>query len=182
MTSYIDLNKKFKRKVILRVIYSVLIGIGIFFACFSTVAGFSHAGDWLYATYGFGFVLWIIAIYNLRTVHLLFEKEWTGDIISIELRNGYYSPYKFEARAVRLIPTVYIDMIVKDEKGKNKKITYNTAFINASYYRLGMTVVHKKGSKYLIDKHPPKDKIICPLCTNTLWETKCDRCGIKFDI
>lgn len=177
--NYMSISQKANLKLFIRVLFALLAGALIFFVCELTAIQQKYNGDEKAAVYILGSVIWIFLIYKMRIINMLCDREWRGEIISVNHRNGYYCPYATFGRGT-IRGTVYIDLVVKTESGKKKRITYNAVYIAPSYHFAGMKVTHKRGSKYLVYTDPPKNKIICPICTETLDTPYCSRCKIRF--
>ena len=176
---YMTINQKANRKLFVKIFFALLAGAIIFFACAITAAQQKHVRYEKTAVYILGALVWIFLVYKMRIINMLCDREWRGEIVSINHRNGYYTPYLVFGHG-GMKETIYIDLVVKTEKGKTKHITYNSVYITPSYYFEGMKVTHKRGSKYLVYTDPPKNKIICPICTETLDTPYCSRCKIRF--
>lgn len=123
-------------------------------------------------------VAWIICVFSVGFPQLLFDRDWQGTVVSKNLRHGYVVAHTIGPG--RMIPTVWIDLVVRRDSGKVKKITYNLRDTSAKYYSVGDRVLHLKGSKFLLRPDRREDEIICPLCANTLAREECYHCRIRF--
>ena len=123
-------------------------------------------------------VAFAVSVFSTGFVQLLVDRNWSGTIVSKNLRHGYIAQKAL--RLGRLIPVVYIDMIVLKDNGKKKKITYTSREMTLGYYNAGDKVVHLKGAKFLLRPDRRENEIICPLCANTLFSEQCYHCRIKF--
>lgn len=125
-------------------------------------------------------IAWFISAFCIGFFQLLFDKDWLGIIGFKKFRNGYKLVFEFGRG--RVIPVVWLDLIINRDIGKNKNITYNLEDISATYYNEGDRVLHLKGAKFLLRPDASKDEIICPMCAHALMEEKCPRCKIRFSI
>lgn len=176
---YITLRQKTYIKLFFKSLFILLSGALIFFLCDLTAKVAEYNAEKTVCAYIVGTLVLVWVVYVTKFIPLLFDKDWDGEIISVHHRAGWCANAVF-IRGGGMRPTVYIDLVVKKDNGRKKRITYNSANISLSYYVTGMKVSNKKGSKYLVYKNPPKDKIICPVCTATLNECICGRCRIIF--
>lgn len=176
---YMTLRQKTYIKLFFKLLFILLMGALIFFICDLTAAGAKYNREKIICTYIIGTLIWLWVVYMTKFIPLLFARDWDGEIISVHHRAGWYCPYAIFGRG-GIKPTVYIDLVIKKDNGRNKKITYNAVHISPSYYFNGMKVSYKKGAKFLVYKDPPEDKIICPVCTSTLEKNCCGRCKINF--
>ena len=173
------LRQKTNIKLFWRLLLILLVGALIFYICGLTAASSKYNEEKTLLTYLFGLILLAWFIYKTNFIPLLLDRDWDGKIVSVKHRNGWYCPYATFGRG-GIRATVYIDLVVQKSNGQKKKVSYNSVYIALSYYHCGMEVTHKKGAKYLVYKNPPKDKIICPMCTETLDACSCHRCKIRF--
>ena len=123
-------------------------------------------------------VAWVISSFCIGFWQLLFDRDWQGTVVSKNLRHGYVVAHTIGRG--RMIPTVWIDLVVRRDSGRMKKITYNVRETSAKYYGAGDRVLHLKGSKFLLRPDRRDDEIICPLCANTLAKEECHHCRIRF--
>lgn len=179
MNKYMTLRQKTNIRIFLRLLLILLVGALIFYICGLTAATSKYSDGETFATHLFGLIVWAWFVYMTKFIPLLLDRDWDGKIISVSHRNGWYCPYATFGRG-GIRATVYIDLVVQRSNGRKRKVSYNSAYMALSYYHEGMEVTHKKGAKYLVYKNPPKDKIICPMCTETLDTCSCNRCKIRF--
>ncbi len=123
-------------------------------------------------------VAWFICALCVGFLQLLFDKNWYGTVVSKNIRHGYVVAHTIGRG--RMTPTVWLDLIVKRDSGKQKKITYNLRETSERYYKVGDRVLHLKGSKFLLRTDRREDEIICPLCAMTLKYEECPCCRIRF--
>lgn len=177
--NYLSIESKTTIRLLLRLLVGLLVGSVIFYVCYMTAESSQYVGKMRTMTYVFGGLVWLFFIYKIGVFRLLLEREWKGEIIGLELRNGWYSTSLIPTRST-IRPTVYIHLTVMTSGGKKKRVSYNTVHITPVYYSVGMKVVHKRGARFLVYKTAPADKIICPVCTRTLDRHSCPRCRISF--
>ena len=177
MHNYIPIKEKINRKLALRALLCLAVGIVIFAVGYLTTLLYPNKTGYAVSVCIFCSAVFAFCVYKIKFFQLLFEKDFDGEIISKEFWNGYYFPYVASVRGRR--STVYMDIKVKKSNGKTKVITYNCMFISASCYNVGNKVKYLKGTKYLLvtDDNAP---IICPLCASTLNSPECSRCKISF--
>ena len=179
MRKYRTTEQRNTLRLLLRLLLVLLMGAGIFFMCEMTLKTSKHTDSDRIYVYIFGAMLLSYFVYKIRLIHILTDREWDGEIISLELRNGWYCPDLLPTKS-RMKETVYIDLKVRRSNGKTVRISYNTVHIPASYYSIGMKVRHYRGATYLVYSTPPRDKMICPICAATLESCDCARCRISF--
>ena len=109
---------------------------------------------------------------------LMLDKKWQGTVVSKNVRHGYVVAHT-NGRG-RMARALWLDLTVKRDDGKIKKITYNLRETSEKYYNVGDRVLHLKGSKFLLRPDRREDEIICPLCASTLKREECYHCRIKF--
>ena len=121
---------------------------------------------------------WFIFALCIGFLHLLLDRNWYGTVVSKNIRHGYVVAHTIGRG--RMTPTVWLDLVVKCDDGRRKKITYNLRETSARYYNEGDRVFHLKGSKFLLRPDRREDEIICPLCATTLRREECSHCRIRF--
>ena len=124
-------------------------------------------------------IAWFISALCTGFFQLLFDKDWRGTIWSKRLRNGYKFVLTLGGHPL-VIPTIWLDLIIRRDIGVNKNITYNFEDISLGYYKEGDRVIHLKGSKFLLRLDGGKDEIICPMCAHALMSEKCPICKLRF--
>lgn len=177
MKNYTPIKEKINRKIALKALLCLAVGLIIFAVGYFTTLIYPNKTEYAITVYIFCSAVFAFCVYKIKFFQLLFEKDFEGEIISKEFWNGYYFPYVASVRG--RVSTVYMDIEVKKSNGKTKVITYNCMFISSSCYEVGNKVKHLKGTKYLLvtDDNSP---IICPLCARTLNYPECCRCEISF--
>lgn len=177
MHNYIPIKEKINRKLALKALLCLAVGIVVFAMGYLTTLIYPNKTGYAVSVYAFCSAVFAFCVYKIKFFQLLLEKDFEGEIVSKNLRNGYYFPYIASVRG--RIPTVYMDLDVKASDESIKTMTYNCMFISASCYNVGNKVKYLKGTKYLLitDNDAP---VICPLCASTLNYPQCDRCGISF--
>ncbi len=177
MKNHLPIKEKINRKIALKALLCLAAGLIIFTVGYFTTLIYPNKTEYAISVYIFSSAVFVFAVYKIKFFQLLFERSYDGEIVSKELRNGFYIPYAVATRY--MVPTVYMDLDVKKTDGSIETVTYNCKLIAASCYNVGNKVKYLKGTKYLLvtDDNAP---IICPLCAATLDHPECGRCEVSF--
>ena len=177
MRNHIPIKGKINRRLALRALLCLAAGLIIFTVGYFTTQIYPNKTGYAVSVYMFCSAVFALCVYLIKFFQLLFEKSYDGEIVSKELRNGFYVPHAVATKY--MVPTVYMDLDVKKTDGSIETVTYNCKFIATSCYNVGNKVKYLKGTKYLLvtDDNAP---IICPLCAATLSTPECSRCEITF--
>lgn len=174
----ISIKKKIRNKLIIRGIICLIIAGVILFAGHMTTKLYRNSG-FVVTIYSLCAVIIAFIVYKISFFQLLFDKDYNGKIIYKKLRHGYYVPYIVLTSWRYIRPTVYMDLIIRTDRGREIQITYNCKFISERSYSLDDNVRHIKGSKYILILDDRKS-VFCPMCATTLDSMKCSKCNIYF--
>jgi hypothetical protein len=121
---------------------------------------------------------WTVSSLCVGFPQLLFDRGWQGTVVSKRVRHGYIVSHTIGRG--RMVPTVWLDLTVKKDGGRVRKISYHLRETSEKYYSVGDRVIHLKGAKFLLRPDRADNEIICPLCGNTLKTDDCYYCRIRF--
>lgn len=127
--------------------------------------------------------VYIYIVYKLKFIHMLFDKEWEGTVISSTSYIGY-EPITFGVAISRRPPKkiMYTLLLVSiDGIKKTKKIRIPSKIIDPTFFSSGDRLKHFKGAKYPQNLDRKDEIFICPVCGKSCYyENFCPDCKIKF--
>ena len=184
----IDIKKHVKRLIIKKItVWLAFTAVLFILILFFGERCFGRLGNSKYGLYA---VLLLIPIFTTRGYKLLFDHSFVGKIEKIDIKYSTDSDRSFKPSLETLYTKETVYFHIKTNEGK---VVEHKAFENranphnsSKLYRVGDTVVHIYGTRFIQIISDDSESIICTVCgtANPSSENKCISCGktLKIDI